>query len=231
MDIIAARPRNRLLAAIPAEDFALLAAQSVLVPLALRHTLFDQGEAAPHVWFPLDGVVSRIHHLADGSAAEVGITGREGMVAPLEVLADSPAASEAVVQASGEALRLPAATFRSIVRYRPGLMDAVVRYAGVLSDVTAVVAACNMRHTLPERLARWLLMLADLAGTNVLPLRHEFIASMLGVRRAGVTEAVGALRSQGVIETPRDVVITDRAGLERLSCGCYRAVRNAYRVM
>ena len=134
-----------------------------------------------------------------------------------------------MVQIPGYALRMPASAFREEASRSAALMGLLLRYVQALHTQVSLTAACNGRHTLPERLARWLLTARDRANSDQMPLSHEFLSMMLGVRRAGVTVAVGTLKAAGLIHnTHGQVTITDRRGLEAACCECYRTVRNEY---
>ena len=164
-------------------------------------------------------------YLEDGDAAEVGLVGRERMVGlPLLLGGDL----EAMVQCPGCALRMDAAAFRDALERVPALRTLLLRYALVHHGQVARTAACNGRHHIDQRLARWLLMAHDRARTDEFPMTHEFLAMMLGVRRAGITVAAGQLQRAGFIRYERGCVeVTDRPGLESASCECYGVVRRA----
>jgi CRP-like cAMP-binding protein len=220
---------NRLLAALAAEDLDSLKGHLEPVPLAQRQTLSTPDTPINHVYFPQEGMVSLVQPLDDGAMIEVGMIGKEGLVGVPILLGADASPLEAMVQIPGCALRMEASAFREQADRRTALLGLLLRYVQALHIQVALSAACNGRHTLPERLARWLLMARDRATSDVLPLRHEFLSMMLGVRRAGVTTAVGTLKAAGLIHnTHGQITITDRQGLEAAACECYRTVRNEY---
>jgi CRP-like cAMP-binding protein len=218
--------RNRLLAALPPGDFALLAPSLRPVDLALRQVLHAPDQPIAAAYFPEAGMVSMIAALEDGALQEVGLVGREGVVGLAVVLGADSSPLEALVQAPGPALCVPAAALVAAFERSATLRGVLLRHMQAFHLQVTRTAACNGRHPLEERLARWLLMAHDRAGGDRFPMTQEFIAMMLGVRRAGVSVAAGILQKAGVIGYARGcVTVLDRPGLEAASCGCYRAVR------
>lgn len=221
--------RNRLLAGLPPDDFALLAGSLQPVALELEQVLQLPDELITAVHFPESGMVSMIAALEDGGLQEVGIVGSEGMVGLAVVLGADRSPIEALVQAGGTALLAPAVALRAAFDRSPAVRSALLRYMHAFHLQVAQTAACNGRHAVEERLARWLLMAHDRAGGDRFPMTQEFLAMMLGVRRAGVSVAAGILQRAGVIGYARgSITVVDRAGLEAASCDCYRAVRREF---
>jgi CRP-like cAMP-binding protein len=205
-----------------------LRAQLEPVPLPHKQTLSNPGAPIDHVYFPQEGMVSLVQPLQE-AMIEVGMIGKEGFVGVPVLLGADTSPLEAMVQIPGSALRIEASAFREEARRSTALSGLLLRYAQALQVQISLSAACNGRHTLPERLARWLLTARDRAPSDELPLGHEFLSMMLGVRRAGVTVALGTLKTAGLIRnTHGRVTIVDRHGLEATSCECYRVVRNEY---
>jgi CRP-like cAMP-binding protein len=160
---------------------------------------------------------------------EVGLIGREGAVGALSVLGTKAYAGGAIVQMPGSALRIRTDIAQSDGTICPQLRALLMRFIQALFAQIVQSAACNGRHKIQERMPRWLLMAHDRADTEVLPLSHELLAMMLGVRRAGVTHAVGALREARLIESRRGrIAILNRAGLEAAACECYQTVKDEY---
>jgi CRP-like cAMP-binding protein len=175
-------------------------------------------------------MVSLVQPLENGVMIEVGMVGNEGLVGVPVLLGADTSPLEAMVQMPGSALRMETSVFRQEIGRRTAFLELLLRYVQALHVQVSLSAACNGRHTLPERLARWLLTARDRATSNKLPLSHEFLSMMLGVRRAGVTVAVGTLKAAGLIyNTHGQVTIVDRPGLEGACCECYRTVRDEYR--
>lgn len=220
---------NRLLVALAAENLDPLRPHFQPVSLPHKQTLSKPGTPIEHVYFVQQGMVSLVQPLENGAMIEVGMIGNEGFVGVPVLLGAESSPLEAMVQIPGSALRMQASAFREEVTRRSTLLALLLRYVQALHIQVSLSAACNGRHTLPERLARWLLTARDRTTSDELPLSHEFLSMMLGVRRAGVTVAVGTLKTAGLIRNSNGrVTIIDRQGLEAASCECYRTVRNEY---
>jgi CRP-like cAMP-binding protein len=160
---------------------------------------------------------------------EVGLIGNEGLVGVPIVLGASTAPVEAMVQIPGSALRMPTRVLQEEIVGNTALLPLLLRYAQALHIQVTQTAACNGRHTLHERLARWLLMAHDRSTGDDLPLNHEFLSMMLGVRRSGVTVVLSDLKAAGLIDNGRsNVTILDRRRLRAASCDCYESVRREY---
>ena len=222
------RTRNRLLAALPREEYARLAPRLEPVALELSRVLFRPEEEISHVYFPAKAIVSLLTDLEDGTGMEVGLVGWEGMVGVSAVLGGSET-KVATVQGAGEALRLRVEALREEFG-RGGVLQAqLLRYTHALMTQISQTVVCNVRHNLDGRLARWLLMYHDRRESDEFSLTHEFMANMLGVRRAGVTEVATRLKERGFIRYSRGhIAILDRAGLEQFACECYPAVKEKF---
>jgi CRP-like cAMP-binding protein len=174
-------------------------------------------------------VVSLLAPLAGGELLEVGVVGREGLVGLPVLLGEDSSTTEALVQAPGTAWRVPAAELRRALETGAALRALLLRYVLAFHVQVAQTAACNARHALEERFARWLLMAHDRAEGDAFPLTQEFAAMMLGVRRAGVSVAAAVLQKAGAIAYAHGrVAVLDRAGLEAASCECYGTVRRQF---
>ncbi|MDF1503283.1 Crp/Fnr family transcriptional regulator [Roseisolibacter sp. H3M3-2] len=221
--------RNRLLAALPADAQALLAPHLVRVELEARELVYDFDREITHVVFPESAVVSIVGVMADGSAVETGTVGREGMAGVPVVLGADRTNAQAFTQVPGVALRLPADVLRAALAESPPLWRVLLAYTQALMTLTAQGSACNRRHTMVQRCARWLLYTHDQVGRDDFALTHQFLSQMLGVRRATVTEAMGALQDAGAVEYQMGRVrIRDRGVLERRVCECYAIVSGEY---
>ena len=221
---------NRLLGALPDEDRAWLAPQLTRVTLAIGDVLAEPGEVWAHVYFPETCILSVISRMADGGAVEVGTVGNEGMV-DLAVLLDAEASpNQTLCQMPGAACRLPAAALSEAVAVRPAVRRLLHRYAQAYLTQVAQGAACNRLHGIEQRCARWLLMTHDrVGGADTFPLKQEFLGIMLGVRRAGVSVAAGALQDAGLIRYRRGSIrVLDREGLEAATCECYGVIRGQF---
>jgi CRP-like cAMP-binding protein len=221
--------RNRLLAALSPEDWARLEPQLEAVELPFDQTIHATGGPVDAVSFVETGMVSLIVTLEDGEQVEAGIAGPEGLVGVPLVHGNSHSVTEARVQMEGTALRIGAAAFRAEMERSAGFRALLLRYALAFHAQVTLTAACNARHAIEHRLARWLLIAHDRAGADEFPMTHEFLSLMLGVRRPGVTIAAGILQRAGLIHYARGrMTITDRPGLEAASCECYHTVRHEF---
>jgi CRP-like cAMP-binding protein len=222
-------PRNRLLAALPPEDLARLWPLLEPVEFAARQILHAPEEPIRAVHFPESGYVSRLAPMEDGDSAEIGLVGPEGLVGLAILLGADRDGFELLVQSPGTALRMEAGAFRDALDRIPSLRPLLNRYALAHFEQVARTGACNGRHHVDQRLARWLLMAHDRVDGDSFPMTHEFLSMMLGVRRAGITVAAGTLQKAGLIRYERGrMEITDRPGLEAVSCECYGTARRAY---
>ena len=219
--------RNLLLAALPTADQAALRPHLERVTLATGDVLAATGEPFSHVYFPETCVISLIKRMTTGGAVEAGTIGHEGFAGISVLLDASASAIETVVQIAGTSLRLPALALAEAADARPELRRRLHRYVYAYLAQVSQTAACNRLHTLEERCARWLLMTHDRVDkAESFALTHEFLAIMLGVRRAGVTVAAGALQAAGLISYRRGHIhVLDRKGLEAAACECYAEVR------
>jgi CRP-like cAMP-binding protein len=221
----AVAPANRLLAALPADEYRDLLAGLEPVELACGEVLHEPGHLIRHVYFPLDGLVSLLTTVEGHRALEVGLVGCEGMVGISLALGVDVSSLRAVVQGGGTALRMTAARFRRELCASLALQDAVYRFADATLSQANRNAACHRFHVVEARLARRLLMTGDALRTDEFLLTQAFLADMLGVRRVGVTEAACALQQRGMISYCRGRMrILDRRRLEAAACECYRAV-------
>jgi CRP-like cAMP-binding protein len=218
--------RNHILRVLPARDYSWILPHLTSIPLRVNDVLAEANEPFLHVYFVESGVVSIVNK-TEGGSVEVGTVGNEGMAGLSVFLNGGADQNETMVQVPGEAKRMPAAMFAQGADERPGLRRTLNRYTHAFLAQVSQTAACNRTHNLNERCARWLLMTHDRAdGADTFPLTQEFLSFMLGVRRAGVTVAAGALQQAGLIKYSRGkITVTDRAGLEAASCDCYAIVR------
>ncbi|WP_372707057.1 Crp/Fnr family transcriptional regulator [Brevundimonas sp.] len=188
--------------------------------------LYDAGEAVDAVWFPLTGVVSLMTLLPEDRMVETAAIGREGLVGVTCGPMNGRASSRAIAQLEGSAACCSADVFADALSRSESMRMALARFTEGLFAQVQQTAACNARHRLDERLARWLLTLHDRAGSNRFHLTQSDIAGMLGVRRATVSEVGSDLESRGLIKRGRGwVEVLDRDALEQASCGCYELMR------
>lgn len=224
-----ARHRNRLLAALPTDELERLRPHLESVELLQREPLYEAGASIRFVYFPETAVISLVAPMEGGGRIEIGTAGCEGMAGLPVFLASDRSSLEAVAQIPGVAARMDAATFARLAAAPSALHRILLHYTQALLTQVSQAAACNAAHVVEERCARWLLMTHDRVANDEFPLTHEFLAFMLGVRRPGVTIAMRALRDTGFVNYRRGSVrIVDRAGLEGVSCECYRVVRSHF---
>jgi len=220
---------NHLLDSLPCRERDLLVASSETVELVFGDVLVTPDAPLSHVYFPLTGFISLIASLDGGERMEVAMAGSEGMFGVSLILGVEASPLLALVQGGGSALRIPGASFLGLLEQSPVLQVLLKRYLHVLMHQLARSAACTHFHQVEARLARWLLMTQDRTYSERLHLTHEFLAMMLGVRRAGITLAAMSLQGRRLISYHRgDITVMDRAGLIAASCGCYAADRELY---
>jgi CRP-like cAMP-binding protein len=215
---------NEILSSLPATDLDALRAHLHRVTLTSGQILQEAHSPILDVFFVARGMVSLTVETDDHFQIEVGLTGREGFIGASVILNPAPIAMHrAFVQARGFADRMTTQALRTALGESTALRERCLRHVESLLVQTAQVAACNARHPLPDRLARWLLMIHDRMDSDVLPVTHEALAAMLGVRRAGVSVAASTLEAGGLIRSERGrVIVLDRTGLTAASCDCYR---------
>jgi CRP-like cAMP-binding protein len=222
-------PQNKILAALPSEEYDRLLSHLTPVSLPLGESLYETEDRIKYVYFVNTGVVSLVTHLKEGSGVEVGLVGNEGMVGLSIALGDDVSPSQAIVQIAGEGMRMGAAALREELKQGGLLQTLLLRFTMAMLRQVSQSAACNRSHHVAERLARWLLTCHDRVEGDELRLTQEFIAEMLGTRRAGVSEAAGILQGAGLIRYSRGhITVTDRAGLGEFSCECYGVVKVEY---
>lgn len=228
-EALSPQSENQLLAALPTEDYQRLSSHLEPVELQRGQILYDTGGLIDYVYFPSNSMVSLISQLSDGASVEIGIVGYEGMVGVSAVLGVDKSPHETMVQVPDGAVRMKTSVLREEFKRGGALQASLLRYIQMLLLQTSQIAACNRLHTIGERLARWLLMSQDRCRCDELPFTQEFLAIMLGTRRAGVTEAALILQAEEYISYRRGhVKILDRTGLEDFTCECYRIVKDEF---
>ncbi|MEY9903777.1 CRP-like cAMP-binding protein [Bradyrhizobium sp. USDA 326] len=217
---------NRLLAALPAADFDLLALELVTVALDHDAVLARAGDEIEHVFFPHSGAISLMFEMANGDTVASAAVGREGALGLLSVLGPSPSAATAVVRAAGTASRIPASRFHAAFNRSPAIRRAVQLHTRAMLMQFQLGAVCNALHPVEARMARWLLHFRDHIDHDVLPLTHEALSQMLGVRRTTVTLLMRNLRAAGGIRSDRRGQIEiDRSRLAAMACECHNTMR------
>jgi len=219
-------PKNLLLRALPPLEYRRLARALERVSLKRWDQIWEPGTDIPSVYFPETCMVSVVATMKNGSTAEVGVIGREGTTGFPLILGVPTIPTEAFIQVPGEALRIPSQAFLELLKTNPHANRLVLQYAYTLFHQAARSAACNLFHTIKHRCAKWLLMTWERVGKAEFNLTHEFLAEMLGSRRAGVSRAAFQLRSAGLIDYRNGRMrIRDVEGLKKVSCECFLIIQ------
>lgn len=218
--------QNDLLAALPDEDYQRILPYLELVSMPLGWPVYEFGGPMPYAYFPTTSMLSLMHISKEGATVELAVTGFEGFVGISLALQGEKSLSRVVVQSAGQAYRLPARIFRREQEQSRALHLLTLRHVRSLLFQVMQTAVCYRHHSLEQQLSRWLLLAVDRARSNRLAMTQELIATMLGVRREGVTEAAGKLQEAGAIRCGRgQITVIDRARLLERSCECYAALR------
>ena len=221
--------QSHLLAALPAADYARLLPNLELIPMPLGEALYESGGHLQHVYFPTTSIVSLLYVLADGASAEIAVVGNEGILGISLFMGGETTPSRAVVQSAGYGYRLKAQLLKQEFNRAGPVLHLLLRYTQALITQMAQTAVCNRHHSVDQQLCRWLLLSLDRLASNELSMTQELIASMLGVRREGVTEAAGKLQDVGLIQYHRGkITVLDRPGLEARACECYAVVKTEF---
>ena len=213
--------QNHLLAALPTEEFERLAPHLELVPMRLGDTLYQPGGQLQHAYFPTTAIVSLLYIMESGVSAEIAAVGNEGLLGISLFMGGETTPSSAVVQTAGHGYRLRSRLLKEEFN-RAGLLQRLfLRYTQALVTQMFQTAACNRHHSIEQQLCRWLLLTLDRLPSNELVMTQELVASILGVRREGITEAAGNLQRAGMISDRRGhISVLNRAGLEASTCEC-----------
>jgi CRP-like cAMP-binding protein len=221
--------QNHLLSALPEAEFARLAPHLEPVLMRLGDVLYEPGGKLTHVYFPTTAIVSLHYLLENGGSSEIAGVGNEGVLGIALFMGGDTTPSRAVVQTGGHGYKLRSAVLLEEFNRAGPVMRLLLRYTQALLTHMSQTAVCNRHHTLHQQLCRWLLLTLDRLGDKELTMTQELIASMLGVRREGVTEAAGRLQGYGYISYRRGhITVLDRAGLEADVCECYQVVKTEF---
>lgn len=218
---------NRLLGALPENVRRRLEPHLATVRLSLGQVLYESHKPPQYVYFPGTAIVSLLHPMGNGGSAATGIVGRDGVVGLALFLGGDSTPNRAVVQSAGDAVRLAPKRFHAEFTRNTELQRLLLRYTQALLTQTAQTAVCNRLHSVEQQLCRWLLLSHDRLPSDELVMTQELLASMLGVRREGVSVAAHRLQKDGLIRYRRgQIAIVDRAGLEAAVCECYEVVKS-----
>ena len=218
--------RNKLLLAIPDEEFRKIRSRLQFIDLPHHFILHQPHQTVRFAHFPNEGLISLVVELKDGRTVEAGLLGNEGASGMPAVLGLSRSPLREVVQIAGNGFRVRVNTLRELLPSTPVLQTTLNRYAAGLAMQVAQTAACNRLHKIEERLSRWLLIAQDRVDSGIVPITHDFLATMLGTDRPSVTVAAGVLQRAGMIEYTRGSVrILNRKKLESFACECYALIK------
>jgi CRP-like cAMP-binding protein len=224
-----ARPPNRLLAKLTSGEYGRLQPHFQPIDLEFKKVLYKAGAPIDYVYFPTGGMVSAVAYVSEGTAIEVATVGDEGMTGLPALLAEATSPNEVFMQVAGDGLRMSAAVLRREAGPDSPLYRLLVRYFSAYMVQVSQAVACNGLHHVRQRCCKWLLMTHDRVHANDLPLTHEFLAMMLGVRRASVTDVLQLLQDDGLIHGVRGTItVVNRPGLEAAACACYRVITDEY---
>lgn len=214
---------------MPNEEFRRISGKLELCSLSRGQVLFEPNEKITHVYFPTTSMVSLVSFMNGGKSNEIGIIGREGMIGLPVVLGGESASYQAVVQIPGRIYKVEAQVIHEEFCCAQTLHDMLLRYSQALMTQLSQTAVANARCTIDSRLAQWLLIVHNSVQSDYLPLTHEFIAEMLGTRRASVTTAANKLQKDGAIKYSRGkIVISSREKLEAKACDCFFTVQKDF---
>ena len=227
-----AEPRNnKLLASLSFDDYQRVAAHLRPVEVRARQALHKQGEPISEVYFPGGGVWALTKTMEDGQTAQVATVGNEGVIGTSVYFGDRVADSDTLVQLpDGGAMAMPIGVFIDEMNRHGAFFNKVIRYSQALISQIMQTTVCNGLHSAEQRCCRWLLMTRDRAHVDEFPVTHEFVSTMLGVRRPTVTIIMRELQHRGLIESRRGSIrIVDTGGLVVASCECYRTANTSFR--
>jgi CRP-like cAMP-binding protein len=218
--------QNHILAALHAEDYARLLFDLELTRMPLGESVYERGVPMDYVYFPTTCMISLLYVMENGDSAEIAVVGNDGLVGVAAFMGGEGMSSRAVVQNAGECYRLKAKIMKREFALGGSLQHLSLRFTQALIAQMVQTGACNRHHTLQQQLCRWLLLTLDRLPGNQVTMTQQLIGNMLGVRRAGVTEATGHLEEAGVISyTGGRITVLNRAKLERRACECYDVVK------
>jgi CRP-like cAMP-binding protein len=221
---------NHLLAALPAAVHKKLAAEFEVVSFELGDVLMNVGDPVPYLYFPHRNTMLSLLCSAGDGAVEVGVTGSEGFVGSAGILGGDSSPHLVIAQIAGQATKVSVKVLKAEFQRNVTVQKLMLNYISALIAQVSQTALCNRLHTVEQRLARWLLVSQDRIEKQELPLTQEFLAEMLAVNRSTLSLAAAALRHAGLIRYTRaKIAVVDRDRLERVSCGCYKIVRDHFK--
>ncbi len=220
---------NRILAMLPREEYERLLPHLEHLNLKLGEVIYESGGQQNYIYFPTTAIISLLYTMENGSSAEMGVAGNEGLVGVALFMGGNTAPNRAVVQSAGAARRMKTNVLQDEFARGGTFQRLLLKYTQALMTQMSQTAVCNRLHTVEQQLCRWLLLSRDRLNTDELVMTQGLIANMLGVRREGVTVAAQRLQENGLISYVRGrIMILDRSGLEATVCECYGVVKNEY---
>lgn len=222
-------PRNRLLALLPQVEYQRLIPRLQSVYLPFHYLLYQTRAPIKYVYFPTNCMISAMTRMESGAAIEVATIGREGMAGLTAFIGAMSSPNEVIVQIAGDGLRMSVDVLKEECSRDSTLRQLLIQYFAAYSVQVSYSVACNGLHKIEQRCCRWILITSERIDSNVLPLTHELVGIMLGVRRSSVTEVLQTLQERGLIRNSRGLItIVNRPGLEAMACECYRAVQEEF---
>lgn len=217
---------NKVLLAMPDHEYELMRADLTHIDLPSHLSLHEPTQNIEFVYFPNRGMVSQVVVTKDGRAVEVGVVGKEGYVGAGLAAGVSRSSVREIIQIAGDGFRMKGNALQQILQSAPQLQTILSRHAGLQGMQVAQTAACNRLHDIQQRLSRWLLMTQDRVDAGLLPITHDFIATMMGTDRSTVSLAASVMQKDGLIDYVRGAVkIVNRRKLEKSACECYSVIQ------
>jgi len=221
--------QNRILAALPQDDYKRLLPSLEPVDLPLGWYVHTSGEKEKYLYFPTAGIVSKYYMTESGASVGFAVTGREGAIGVASILSNQCTRTNAVMLVAGHAYRMATELVKNEFNLGRPIRQLLLRHTQALMTQIAQTAVCNGHHSVEQQLCRWILQCLDRLPGNEVPVTHDMIASLLGVRREGVTAAAGKLQQEGLIHCGRGkIIVLDRPNLEARACECYGVVEREY---
>jgi len=222
-------PKNYLLAALPKDEFARVKSRLELVSYKLGEVLYESGDKMDYVYFPTTAIISMLYMMENGTTAEIGVVGNDGLIGNALFMGGDTTTSRAIIQSAGELFKMKAKDVKAEFALGGMFQQMLLRYTQALMTQISQTAVCNRLHSLEQQLCRWLLLSHDRLDSDNLVMTHDLISNMLGVRREGVTLAAQKLAKRKLIKNIRGtILIIDRQGLEEAVCECYEVVNTEY---
>jgi len=221
--------KNFLLATLPAVEFVRVQTKLEPVSLKLGEVLYESGDKMDYVYFPTTAIVSMLYIMENGSTAEIGIVGNDGLLGVSLFMGGDTTTSRAIIQSAGDAFKMKAKDLKDEFALGGVFQQMLLRYTQALMTQISQTAVCNRLHAVEQQLCRWLLLSHDRLDSDKLVMTHDLISNMLGVRREGITLAAQKLAKRKLIKNARGTItVIDRQGLEAAVCECYQVVNDEY---